>query len=180
MSVNSVPYQGYEERVFEAERSGDGEHGVEAAQQSPEQDELPDVRLHRQASQVEPQRRQVLRVVQSILTHSKQSLSSGRVLAMKLFTGRSTALINKVIFILQPAGNQFVTVCPVQIVQRSLLFLTRSLRFLMARLTAFSVGGSRAFSRNRAIDPSFKIWRARMTVNHKSEAAIVRHSTPFH
>lgn len=52
-SVNSAPYQRYEERVFEAERGGDGEHGVEAAQQSPEQDELADVRLHGQASQVE-------------------------------------------------------------------------------------------------------------------------------
>lgn len=45
--MNSAPYQGYEERVFEAERGGDGEHGVEAAQQSPKQDELPNVRLHR-------------------------------------------------------------------------------------------------------------------------------------
>lgn len=70
MSVNSVPYQGYEERVFEAERSGNGEYGVEAAQQSPEQDELPNVRLHRQASQVEPQRRQVLFTVQGVLTHN--------------------------------------------------------------------------------------------------------------
>lgn len=50
----------------------------------------------------------------------------------------------------------------------------------MARLTAFSVGGSRAFSRNRAIDPSFKIWKAHMTVHHKSEAEIVTHSTHFH
>lgn len=65
-----VPYQGYEERVFEAERSGDGEHGVEAAQQSPEQDELPNVRLHGQTCQVETQRRQVLCVVQGVLTHS--------------------------------------------------------------------------------------------------------------
>lgn len=81
MSVNSAPYQGDEERVFEAERSGDGEHGVEAAQQSPKQDELPNVRLHRQPSQVETQRRQVLCVVQGILTHSThKSFSSDRVL----------------------------------------------------------------------------------------------------
>lgn len=38
--------------------------------------------------------------------------------------------------------------------------LTRSVRFLMARLTPFSDGGSRAFSRNRAMEPSFSIWAA--------------------
>lgn len=67
--VGAPTYQGDEERVFEAEGGGDGEHGVEAAQQSPEQDELADVRLHGQAGQVEAQRRQVLRVVQSVLEH---------------------------------------------------------------------------------------------------------------
>lgn len=88
--MNSAPYQGYEERVFEAERGGDGEHGVEAAQQSPKQDELPNVRLHRQTSQVETQRCQVLCVVQGILTHSMHmSLSSDRVLLIKTLTGRS-------------------------------------------------------------------------------------------
>lgn len=50
-------YQGYEEGVFEAERSGDGEDGVQAAQQSPEQDELADVGLHGETGQVETQRR---------------------------------------------------------------------------------------------------------------------------
>lgn len=72
MSANSgfyvgAPYQRDEERVFEAEGGGDGEHGVQAAQQSPEQDELSDVRLHGQAGQVEAQWCQVLRVVQSVL-----------------------------------------------------------------------------------------------------------------
>lgn len=65
-----VPYQGYEERVFEAEWSGDGECGVEAAQQSPEQDEFPDVRLHGETSQVETQSCQVLWMVQGVLTHN--------------------------------------------------------------------------------------------------------------
>lgn len=65
--MSAPPYQGDEERVFEAEGGGDGEHGVQAAQQSPEQDELPDVRLHGQAGQVEAKWRQVLRVVQSVL-----------------------------------------------------------------------------------------------------------------
>lgn len=65
--MSAPPYQGDEERVFEAEGGGDGEHGVEAAQQSPEQDELADVRLHWQAGQVEAQWRQVLHVVQSVL-----------------------------------------------------------------------------------------------------------------
>lgn len=41
------------------------------------------------------------------------------------------------------------------------LRLTRSVRFLMARPTPFSVGGSRAFSRNRAMEPSFSICTAR-------------------
>lgn len=68
------PYQGDEERVFEAQRGGDGEHGFQAAQQSPEQDELPDVRLHGQAGQVEAQRSQVLRVVQSVLEGETQRL----------------------------------------------------------------------------------------------------------
>lgn len=36
----------------------------------------------------------------------------------------------------------------------------------MARLTAFSVGGSRAFPRNRAIDPSFNIWTAYIILNY--------------
>lgn len=70
MSVNSVTYQRYEERVFEAERSSNGEYRVEAAQQSPKQDEFPNVRLHRQASQVETQRRQILCTVQGVLTHN--------------------------------------------------------------------------------------------------------------
>ena len=65
-----VSYQGYEEGVFEAERGSDGEHGVQAAQQSAEQDQLADVRLHRQVGQVHAQRGQVLRMVQSILTHT--------------------------------------------------------------------------------------------------------------
>ena len=68
-SVNSLPYQGNEERVFEAERGGDGEHGVEAAQQRAEQDQFADVRLHGQTGQVETQRCQVLWVVQGVLTH---------------------------------------------------------------------------------------------------------------
>lgn len=46
--------------------------------------------------------------------------------------------------------------------------LTRSMRFLMARLTAFSEGGSKAFSKNRAIEPSFSIctahWVAHVTL----------------
>lgn len=58
--MDSVPYQGYEERVFEAERGSDGEHGVEAAQQSSKQDEFANVWLHRQTSQVETQRCQIL------------------------------------------------------------------------------------------------------------------------
>lgn len=70
MSVDWVPYQGYEERVFEAEWSGDGECGVEAAQQSPEQDEFTDVRLHGETSQVETQSCQVLWMVQGVLTHN--------------------------------------------------------------------------------------------------------------
>lgn len=68
--MNSVPYQGYEERVFEAEWSSNGEYGVEAAQQSPEQDEFANVRLHRQTSKVETQRCQILCVVQGVLTHN--------------------------------------------------------------------------------------------------------------
>lgn len=76
MSVNSVPYQRYEERVFEAERSRNGEYGVEAAQQSPEQDEFANVRLHRQTGQVETQRRQILGVVQGVLTHNSTRLYS--------------------------------------------------------------------------------------------------------
>lgn len=52
-----VAYQRYEEGVFEAERRGDGEDGVQAAQQSPEQDQLAYVRLYGKAGQVEPQRR---------------------------------------------------------------------------------------------------------------------------
>lgn len=68
MSVNSVPYQGDEERVFEAEWSSNGEYGVEAAQQSSKQDEFANVRLHRQTSQVETQRRQILWTVQGVLT----------------------------------------------------------------------------------------------------------------
>lgn len=70
VSAISVAYQRYEKRVFEAERGGDGEHGVEAAQQSAEQDELSNVRLHGQTGQVDTQRRQILRVVQGILTHT--------------------------------------------------------------------------------------------------------------
>ena len=66
----SVIYQGYEERVFEAERGSDGEYGVEAAQQSSEQDEFANVRLHGQTGQMETQRRQILRAVQGVLTHS--------------------------------------------------------------------------------------------------------------
>lgn len=69
MCVISVPYQGDEERVFEAEWSGDGQDGVEAAQQSSKQDEFANVRLHGQASQVETQRRQVLWTVQGVLAH---------------------------------------------------------------------------------------------------------------
>lgn len=67
----SVPYQGYEERVFEAEWGSDGEYGVEAAQQGSEQDEFANVRLHGQTSQMETQRRQILRAVQGVLTHSR-------------------------------------------------------------------------------------------------------------
>lgn len=67
MSVNLATYQRYEERVFEAERSGNGEHGVEAAQQGSEQDEFADVRLHGQTGQVDAQRRQVFIAVQSVL-----------------------------------------------------------------------------------------------------------------
>lgn len=52
-----MPHQGYEEGVFEAERSGDGEDGVEAAQHRSEQDEFAYVRLHGQAGQVETQGR---------------------------------------------------------------------------------------------------------------------------
>lgn len=71
--------QGYEERVFEAEGGGDGKYGVEAAKQRSEQDELSDVRFHGEASQVEPQRRQVLRMVQGVLTHTRR-LDFGEVL----------------------------------------------------------------------------------------------------
>lgn len=70
MSVTSAAYQGDEERVFEAEWSSDSEHRVEAAQQSSEQDEFADVRLHRQTSQVDAQRCQILRVVQGVLAHN--------------------------------------------------------------------------------------------------------------
>lgn len=52
-----MPYQGYEEGVLEAERSSDGEDGVEAAQQSSEKDEFAYVRLHGETGQVETQRR---------------------------------------------------------------------------------------------------------------------------
>jgi len=65
-----MSHQGYEEGVFEAERGGDGEHGVEAAQQSAEQDQLADVRLHGQAGQVHAQRGQLLGMVQGILRHT--------------------------------------------------------------------------------------------------------------
>lgn len=68
MSVNSVLYQGYEERVFEAERSSHSECRVEAAQQSSKQDELADVRLHGETSQVETKCCQILCIVQGILT----------------------------------------------------------------------------------------------------------------
>lgn len=66
-------YQGYEEGVFEAERSGHGEDGVEAAQQSSEQDELADVGLHGETGQVETQRREILRMVQRILTQNTRT-----------------------------------------------------------------------------------------------------------
>lgn len=56
-AFTTVPYQGYEEGVFEAERRGDGEDGVEAAQQSSKQDEFAYVRLHGETGQVETQRR---------------------------------------------------------------------------------------------------------------------------
>lgn len=71
--MHPVAYQGYEERVFEAERSSNGEHGVQAAQQSPKQDELPNVRLHRQAGQVETQRRQILGAVEGILAQKQHT-----------------------------------------------------------------------------------------------------------
>lgn len=74
MSVSSVPYQGYEERVFEAEGSSDGEYGVEAAQQSSKQDELANVRFHRQSSQVETQSCQILCTVQGVLTKQFHSV----------------------------------------------------------------------------------------------------------
>lgn len=68
VSCLSVSYQGYEERVFEAEWSSDGEYRAEAAQQSSKQDEFANVRLHRQTGQVETQRCQILWTVQCILT----------------------------------------------------------------------------------------------------------------
>lgn len=70
----SVGYQGYEERVFEAQRSSNGEHWVEAAQQSPKQNEFANVRLHRQTSQVETQCCQILCSIQSILKHNTQTI----------------------------------------------------------------------------------------------------------
>lgn len=69
MSVSAVPYQGYEERVFEAERRSDGEHWVEASKQSSEQDQFASVWLYRETSQVDTQRCQILSMVQGILTH---------------------------------------------------------------------------------------------------------------
>lgn len=68
-SVSEAPYQGYEKRVFEAERSGNGEYRVEASQQSPEQDQFADVRFHGETCQMETQRSQILCMVQGILTH---------------------------------------------------------------------------------------------------------------
>lgn len=68
------PYQGYEERVFEAERSGDGKYWVEASQQGSKQDEFANVGLHRQTGQVETQRCQVLCVVQGVLTQHEDKM----------------------------------------------------------------------------------------------------------
>lgn len=70
----SVGYQGYEERVFEAQRSSNGEYWVKAAQQSPKQNEFANVRLHRQTSQVETQCCQILRSIQSILKHNRHTI----------------------------------------------------------------------------------------------------------
>lgn len=75
----SVSYQGYEERVFEAEWSSNGEYGAEAAQESSKQDEFADVRLHRQTSQVETQRCQVLWMVQGVLTLSQEHKQNAHV-----------------------------------------------------------------------------------------------------
>ena len=69
-------YQRYEEGVFEAQASGDGEYRLQAAQQSSKQDHLPDVGLHGQAGQVEAERRQLLIAVQSVLTANRQSFQS--------------------------------------------------------------------------------------------------------
>lgn len=76
MSVTWVAYQGYEERVFEAEWSSNSEYRVETAQQSTEQDEFADVRLHGQTSQVEAQRCQVLWMVQGVLSHNMVTAKS--------------------------------------------------------------------------------------------------------
>lgn len=96
LSCLSLPYQGYEERVFEAERSGDGEYGAEATQQSAEQDEFADVRLHRQTGQVETQCCQVLRMVQGVLTLWAKCTFSGHFwLSVLLYLNIPNIIYNK-------------------------------------------------------------------------------------
>lgn len=90
LSCLSLSYQGYEERVFEAEWSSDGEHRAEAAQQSSKQDEFANVRLHRQTSQVEAQRSQVLWAVQCVLALSQKRKENARLV---IFNSKQATLV---------------------------------------------------------------------------------------